>query len=477
MSVDLFGVAGSFESYNSGIHLNYSGQTLESTTKIFYTNSKNNFTFTNTAQIDQPEVRQSNAEMKELGVMQDLAYKINKHNTIKAGIWYQVTERQIPPLMTTPNSIASQKDSLFRSYLKYQWRKNNTTFKIGGAWFNENQVYKDDTYEIDVGYDVKNIFADADITHSVNQNIMITGGYSYSNASAAFAEYDGKKNRSIHSIYSGITYNPTASSKTGFSIRKEITNIENPPLIFHLESEYFLIDSLLSVYVSGGNHFNLPTLNDLYWVPGGNPDLLPEYGYNFDGGFKLKSKNDQIDVVVSYFNMQINDWIKWHPLSGGFYSPENIKKVSSEGVELSASKRFELGSTKVKFNGWYTYCSVRTLESDEPYSQSSIGKQLTYVPEHKGGFAIEIALKGFVFNYSHSMNGQQYTRIDNSQWIDGYQIGNVKIQKSIRIKNLQLNLFSDINNVFNTTYQTIAWRPMPGRWYRAGFNLNLSKPI
>ncbi|MFN8167076.1 MAG: TonB-dependent receptor [Bacteroidia bacterium] len=67
-----------------------------------------------------------------------------------------------------------------------------------------------------------------------------------------------------------------------------------------------------------GNVFRLPTVNDLYWIPGGNPDLLPETGTTGEIGLHLL--NTQLSMQrssVAYFDKHINNWIAWVP-TGSF---------------------------------------------------------------------------------------------------------------------------------------------------------------
>ena len=61
--------------------------------------------------------------------------------------------------------------------------------------------------------------------------------------------------------------------------------------------------------------YRLPGLNDLYWMPGGNPDLKPEYGYSAEAGSKLswksQNKKTKVSFEPTYFNRYIYNWIIW----------------------------------------------------------------------------------------------------------------------------------------------------------------------
>ena len=229
--LSIYGMAGSFETYNTGIQALFATNHIESNTRIFINKSSNNFTFINTALKDNPEQKQINSELDDYGIVQDFAIKINNEHSLDVGLWYQVTDRNIPPIMTVPSGNASQKDSILRSYLKYHYLKNKTLLSVGGAWFNEHQQYKDPEHLIDSRYDIDNYYANADVTHQFNSKYKLTGGVSYNVASANFNEYDGQQHRKIFSIYTGLVLNPIRRFSSGISLRKEFTNINNPP--FH----------------------------------------------------------------------------------------------------------------------------------------------------------------------------------------------------------------------------------------------------
>ena len=84
--------------------------------------------------------------------------------------------------------------------------------------------------------------------------------------------------------------------------------------------------------------FRLPTLNDLYWLPGGNLDLQPEFGNTFELGIDFQSKNSLYDLQIhsGLFSNRVKNWIVWIP-GNGYWKPENVQKVKSEGIELSVN--------------------------------------------------------------------------------------------------------------------------------------------
>lgn len=102
---------------------------------------------------------------------------------------------------------------------------------------------------------------------------------------------------------------------------------------------------------SVSRNFRFPTLNDLYFLPGGNPDLKKEHGISYDGRrFVRRGRGGSYSLhgEATWFDSYIDDWIVWLPTFKGFWTPKNIKEVHGlrrrveGGVRLAASARLEV---------------------------------------------------------------------------------------------------------------------------------------
>ena len=130
--------------------------------------------------------------------------------------------------------------------------------------------------------------------------------------------------------------------RLGLSIvlREDIFGKEYTPII-----PAFFMDAVLSpksnliAKASISQNFRFPTLNDLYFLPGGNPDLKKESGWTYDVGLSFsvgKNRIYSLNGSVNWFESYIKDWIIWLPTTKGFFSPENIKDVHAYGIEMQS---------------------------------------------------------------------------------------------------------------------------------------------
>lgn len=139
---------------------------------------------------------------------------------------------------------------------------------------------------------------------------------------------------------------------------------------------------------SVARNYRYPSLNDLYFKPGGNDSLKTEKGYTYEGGMEFRVKEGVFDFggEVTVYNSHIRDWIVWLPTFKGFWTPLNVKKVHSYGVELRGDLSVKLGRLwALNLNAfWAKTRSINWGDPKEWYDQS-IGKQLVYVPEYSSG--------------------------------------------------------------------------------------------
>lgn len=95
-------------------------------------------------------------------------------------------------------------------------------------------------------------------------------------------------------------------------------------------------------------------MNDLYWRPGGNPDVKPEEGYSYDASISYRksiNKHLLFDAEVSGYLMNIDNWILWLPKDGNqwVWTPQNKRNVRSYGVELYGKPLSTTGNSYLLF--------------------------------------------------------------------------------------------------------------------------------
>ena len=127
-----------------------------------------------------------------------------------------------------------------------------------------------------------------------------------------------------------------------------------------------------------GTAFRPPTLNDLYWPTGGNPELRPEEAWEAELGFIWEAP-DLPGLTGELYYRETTDLIAWQPDETGlFWSPQN---VDSQTV-LGATAGLAFGS----FTVGYTYTDARQRRSEVVYSDWATGELRTAMVERRAAF-------------------------------------------------------------------------------------------
>lgn len=220
---------------------------------------------------------------------------------------------------------------------------------------------------------------------------------------------------------------------------------------------------------SVSRNFRFPTLNDLYFLPGGNPDLKNETGVQYEAGLSFAVGRDAIYTLsgsASWYDQRIDDWILWLPTTKGFFSPVNIKEVHAYGVEVRADLSVMLArGLKLDLDGTFSWSpSINVGEPMSPADQS-VGKQLPYEPEFSGTATGRLAWRSWGLLWQFCYYSERYTMSSNDITLTGrltpYVMNNLSLEKGFAFCRADLSLKATINNLFNEEYLSVLSRPMP----------------
>lgn len=101
------------------------------------------------------------------------------------------------------------------------------------------------------------------------------------------------------------------------------------------------LDSENSLYANAGRSFRMPTFRQLYYSSGmiaSNPDLKPEYGWNYEAGYKHDNGKEQFKAAV--FHIDLDDQITSRKVNGLSQS-YNAAKYKNTGIELSYTNKID----------------------------------------------------------------------------------------------------------------------------------------
>ncbi|MCY4158542.1 MAG: TonB-dependent receptor [Bacteroidetes bacterium] len=193
--------------------------------------------------------------------------------------------------------------------------------------------------------------------------------------------------------------------------------------------------------------FRMPTFNDRFWLPGGNPSLRPERGESYDAGLIWLYGGLQIEMTT--FIVRMRDQIVWQPTSAGHWSPMNVSRATNYGLETSVDFQRAL-TTRTKARAGLIWTHV------ERKSDSFL--RLTPRNAMKGHMYLRwrFLAASIAASYTGVLAITSVTEIDPFFLLDG--------QLKMYLGPISLGIHGE--NFLDTRYEYLPTNPMPPRQLR-----------
>ena len=464
------GVAsGSFSDNTQFASVSYGNSNYYGNIKFLNNSNKNDFSYLDNN--DELQI-QTNSAIVHKSFFSEHYFKTGRKSVLNFKLWHSWFEREIPSAIQQTNSNAIQTDKNTR--ITGEWKKINQgyQFSLRSALFSEQQMYDDKYLDQPSNNNCITLTNEAIIEKTIFQKHFIQTGISYT---SNFVDSSANLQKiTLNRLALILLYRYQSINKKlefSASTRKEYSNAGNSPLVYSSGVNYS-ISKLLLVRCSVSKVFRYPTINDLYWNPGGNEDLKPESGYSTEAGLDVKINKATFNFT--YYYRKMDEWIIWYPSTSTLWRPQNLLEVKSRGLELNLNYSFTGRNFFLKTILGYNY-TLSTNEKTFRAMDESYQKQLIYVPPHSANARITYGYKKFAITTSFLFTGYRYTTSDNSTWLDDYLLINIEAMQLFKLFDTAIRLFARVNNLSDTNYQSVANRPMPLRTISGGISINFQK--
>ena len=498
---------GSFKTFDEFLRLTYGDDHWQLSTRAVYSSSPNDYKYRNRDKKENiyddemniigsyyPIERNRSGSYKDLHLLQEVYYNTGHGDRFGLNAWYINSNRELQMLTTDYGDAADfdnrQREHTFRGVLSWDHLRSDWKLATKAGYIHTWMAYDyerdpgngimqtmtrsrsrintfygqaDGEYYLDKWLFTASLTAHQHMVESRDKNIILQQG------NKAVVGYDTNRME----LSSSLSAKWRPSDRVGVSavLREELFGDTFSPLIPAL-----FVDGVISqrgnimAKASLSRNYRFPTLNDLYFLPGGNPDLKPERGWTYDAGLSFAVGRDGVYSLsgsASWFDSYISDWILWLPTTKGFFSPRNVKDVHAYGVELQSSLEVALSpSMQLTLDGTYSW--TPSINEGEPMSPAdkSVGKQLPYVPEHTATLTGRLTWRSWSLLYKWNYYSKRYTMSSNDLSLSGtlptYFMNNVTLEKGLSFAWADLSLKLAVNNLFDEEYLSVLSRPMPG---------------
>lgn len=499
---------GSFKSFDEFLRLTYGNDHWQTSTRIAYSSSPNEYKFVNREKKENiydeqmniigqyyPTMHNTSGAYKDLHILQEAYYNTGSGDRFGLSAWYINSNRELPRLTVDYGEEKAfenrQREQTFRGILS--WDHLRSDWKVGTkAGYTFSWMPYD--YRRDIGNgnmvsmirarnQVSTLYAQAEGEYYLGKKWLFTATLS---AYQHFAQNRDKNIITTEGESRIVGYNkarvelsgavsakwrPTERIGATLTLREDMYGRDHSPII-----PAIFVDGVLSkrgnivAKASLSRNYRFPTLNDLYFLPGGNPDLRKEQGWSYDAGlsFAVGKKNGySLSGSATWFESRIHDWIIWLPSPMGYYKPTNIELVHSYGVELKGDLALQLmPDMRLDVNATYSWTPSIDYGKNLSEADRSYGKQLVYIPLHSAAATASLKWRSWSLLYKWCYYSERYTMSSNDIMLTGklpeYFMNNISLEKRFSSSWADFNLKGSINNLFDEEYLSVLSRPMPG---------------
>ena len=381
-------------------------------------------------------------------------YQINDNLTWQANVWLQEFDREIPSSLVSTIQVAEQSDNNYRYNTSLNYSNKDLSGVLSYARFYEELNYA--TPGVDSK--AKNTVNALNLSISKSKHLLNLS-HRQDEADANF--FEGVINRKLTTLSYRFKHHWSTNLNSTIVLTEERFDDDWSPLIFDVSTRYLSNNIELSLALNRA--YNVPTLNDLYWPQGGNPNLLPESSLGFDLDFRMKV-NREISLSIDPYYKSVNNWILWSP-GDQFWTPKNQRSVTARGVDIALDFRF----SKALSGNLNTSLNSTTVSKELRFKDLE-GKQLIYVPRVKSSLMLNYSVDSWSLKPELFYFSKRFVTTDNEGVLPSYSLVNLSIDKQVKIDNKnRLRIGIKGFNILNNVYQQVQFYPMPLRYFE--FNL------
>ena len=480
--LDLNFTRGSFKTKGQYVTIGYSAKNVIARVKAYRNSSDNDFTYTNTATIPQQEMKQKNADFVDYGFMPEIKVQF-KNSLLTFVSWNQFSHRNYPQIM--PNVFNNTKEyadnDFSRNFLSYKYYWNTGRVEVKSAYFHERQDYFLESYtsngnpvtqinslnKSDVFRQIIDLQQDLYKSWKLYAKIQLDNEKVTSSNYSQLPTLTSSPKRNILSFYAAVDGKIYDDLDLRLTLRNDIVDDKSVGFFPTATLTYRAPFVKGLTFNAGYSHnYRNPTLNDLYWNPGGNENLKGENGktVDLDINYLYENINFNLDFRTGLYYSKVKDWIQWVPTNYRYWMPKNVSEVIAQGAEFHVKANYRYALWNFSISGNYVY-SHTTDESEYAQQYDSDGKQLIYIPKHHANAFAEAKWKTWNINYIFEFTGKRNTSMNDSDFfayqLPYYTLHNITLGKQLGKFRLEFR----INNLTDNDYQTVLWRAMPGRSY------------
>ncbi|MFN0031285.1 MAG: TonB-dependent receptor plug domain-containing protein [Flavobacteriales bacterium] len=444
-------------------------------TKAFYQWYENNFSYTDAYQYQNPLVKQTHNDGRNVGFSQDVGWHWFL-NELSANVWHQQRRVQLPLAGATAYSDAEQDDAFTRMSASLKAFRRNHEYHLAYAYNEEALKYRSDLlangeWLIDSKTRSKSHFVNGHYLHQFREKFYMRGDAMTALHHVFNNNYEGGvASLSLLQVGASAIYHP-GRHHAEIAMRHEVRNIKTQPsasLFYSMKVIEKSNHHKLTAEAMAARRFRAPDMNELYWQPGGNKNLLPEQGWNTNAAlvFAWWMRSSELHLRVGGFFNHISNWIQWQPTSENYWAPVNYKEVKSGGGEAEVKWLQNLKRLKLEVLHRASHTTAMATNSGAWDDSSTF--RMIYTPALVFFTQAQMSCKHFSAFASHKYTNLRYTdEVNNTaRALPAYHFVVCGVNTTCQLSHHKITAGFSVDNVLNADYESVRGYAMPGRVYQ-----------
>jgi len=464
----------------SNVKKSVNGRHFTSQVRAFRQQFNNRYRYTDTYRIDKPTLWQEHQQGAFTGCQADLNYSY-KNQSVTFRSWWQTKSMELPAVMGShAEGSAKQDDATLRSMLQYLWWKPRVQAGIQLAHSYEKLHYVDEPVAVDSDIRSQMLWANGWLNWKPFNDFFVKVSASQAAVNVMNSNFaDGRINKPWGQYALQLRYMNRKHDWEGSASWEE--RFGSKGWSSSLSYRYYLLSSQswsLSPLVNISRRYRLPDMNELFWSPGGNPNLKPEMGYHARTAlvaFLGKDKRTQWRLEPTVFISRVNDWIQWVPSEGSVWSPVNFREAQTQGAEMYVlcEKLTRNDRTRYRFETRWTLNDVFWTDSLSLHEQ----RRMIYSPRFMGYQGASVQRGIHTASIGYRFVSERFTDEANTphRALEAYGLCNVWYQATVKRNELSFDFSAGVDNVFDVAYETLRAYAMPGRVFRVGLTITYNQ--
>ncbi|HYG02301.1 MAG TPA: TonB-dependent receptor [Chryseosolibacter sp.] len=475
-SIKLYQGVGSFGHVSTGASSIYGHKRIQAKTSLYRMKLENDFPFYSPA-VGYEKI-QNHARVYNYGLNQHLSYQLKQNQTISVEGMFIHNNREIQPAVT--NNLANEEllDENIRTSMTYDASFTSMDVKATVASLSYYEIYSD-------GYDEENevdqLSAIVNINHHLTSRTSLRYGMANNSYRASSENYEAASES--QEIFASFRSSFKEVLNYNLNLRQIFVDGELMPLTPSVGLEGVLLKNAkrkLVLTAQGGRGYRLPTLNDRFWQPGGNPSLEPEDALQVETGlnYVISQAKCKGTFAVNAYRSWIDDMIIWKHVTGVVWSPVNLQVVHVNGLELETAIDASIGRHVIGYNLSYAFTESTNKKALHESDPGTVGSQIPYVPLHSLNTRASVSLRRlFDFQTTYQYTGRRQTDLINDDYkaLEAFGLWSISLSKQFAFTSVEARLSFSVNNIADVYFENLKNHAMPGRNYLATITLNYNR--